>query len=153
MAGSMIELRRHMKAFPGRLLLASSGLMLGLSAAATHPVAASPKSKPAPVELKTATTAAFDQYVRLTEARNEIELKRGDQLLWIDGLPETERSAAYAELKRGEVKMQKLETLENGTPIYCPGGMIPHWVGAVFIPGVRVSDVLAVLEDYDHHAE
>ncbi len=142
-----------MKAFPGRLLLASSGLMLGLSAAATHPVAASPKSKPAPVELKTATTAAFDQYVRLTEARNEIELKRGDQLLWIDGLPETERSAAYAELKRGEVKMQKLETLEKGTPIYCPGGMIPHWVGAVFIPGVRVSDVLAVLEDYDHHAE
>ena len=49
--------------------------------------------------------------------------------------------------------MQKLETLENGATIHCPGGMIHHWVGSVFIPGVKVNDVLAVLEDYDHHAE
>lgn len=142
-----------MKGFPGRRVLASSGLLLGILVAATQPVAASPKSEPAPAQLKTSTTEAFDQYVRLTETRNGAELKRGDQLLWVDGLTLTERSASYAELKRGEVKMQKIETLDSGAAIRCPGGMIHHWVGTVFIPGARVADVLAVLEDYDRHAE
>ena len=31
--------------------------------------------------------------------------------------------------------------------------MIHHWVGAVFIPGAKLDDVLAVLQDYDQHAE
>jgi hypothetical protein len=74
-------------------------------------------------------------------------------LLWIDQLAKADRSAAYAELKRGEVKMQKLGTRENGATIECPGGMIHHWVGAVFIPGVKLRVVLGVLQDYDHHAE
>ena len=30
--------------------------------------------------------------------------------------------------------------------------MIHHWVGVVFIPEVKLDDVLAVLEDYDHHS-
>ena len=34
----------------------------------------------------------------------------------------------------------------------CPGGMIHHWVGVVFIPGAKLEDVLAVLEDYDHQS-
>ncbi len=48
--------------------------------------------------------------------------------------------------------MQKLETLENEKPIECPGGMIHHWTGVVFIPEAKVEDVLGVLEDYDRHA-
>jgi hypothetical protein len=149
----MIELGRHMTVFPGRARLGWWGILVGILAASAHLASASPKSEPALVQLKTATTEAFDRYVRLTEARNEAELKRGERLLWIDGLSDIERRAAYAELKRGEVKMQKLETLENGASIRCPNGMIHHWVGAVFIPGAKVGDVLAVLEDYDRHAD
>ncbi len=64
-----------------------------------------------------------------------------------------EQSAeAYASLKRGEVKMQKLETRDNGEAIRCPGGMIHHWIGVVFIPGAKLEDVLRVLEDYDKHS-
>jgi hypothetical protein len=106
----------------------------------------------APPKPKSETQAAFDRYIKLTEARNEAELKRGTALLWVDGLPEPNRSEAYAALKRGDVKMQKLEARENGETIRCPGGMIHHWTGVVFIAGAKLEDALAVLEDYDRHA-
>jgi hypothetical protein len=110
-------------------------------------------SSTAPQVLKPSLVEAFDRYVRVTDARNNRELQRGSALLWIDTLAEADGKAAYAELKRGEVKMHKLETLENGATIPCPGGLIHHWIGVVFIPDVKVQDVLGVLQDYDHHAE
>src|SRR5438132_2434662 len=103
-------------------------------------------------KLKTETEAAFEHYVKLTEARNERELKRGTGLLWVDGLPAEQRAEASAALKRGDVKMQKLEILDNGKPIACPGGTIHHWTGVVFILGAKLGDVLDVLEDYDQHS-
>jgi hypothetical protein len=108
--------------------------------------------EPALPKLKTETRGAFERYVKLAEARNDGELKRGTDLLWIDGLPEEQRAEAYAALKRGEVKMQKLEILDNAKPLPCPGGMIHHWTGVVFIPGAKLEDVLGVLEDYDRHS-
>jgi len=103
-------------------------------------------------KLKTETEEAFERYVKLTEARNQGELKRGAGLLWVDGLPGEQRAEAYAALKRGEVKMQKLEILDGDKPIACPGGMIHHWTGVVFIPAAKLEDVLGVLEDYDRHS-
>src|SRR5467141_3859582 len=103
-------------------------------------------------KLKTETQGAFERYVRLAEARNEGELKRGTGLLWVDGLSGEQRADAYAALKRGEVKMQKLEILDGDKPIACPGGMIHHWTGVVFIPAAKLEDVLGVLEDYDRHS-
>ena len=107
---------------------------------------------PAPAKLRAETVSAFDRYEHLTEERNEAELKRGSRLLWIDSLGEPERPEAYASLKRGEVQVHQLTTLDNGKPIVCPGGMIHHWVGVVFIPGAKLDDVLGVLEDYDHQS-
>jgi hypothetical protein len=103
--------------------------------------------------LKPETVSAFEEYVRLTDARNNDELRGGTNLLWIDGLAENERRQAYEALKRDDVKMERLETRANGEKIRCPGGMIHHWVGAVYIPGANLKDVLRVLQDYDHHAE
>ena len=107
---------------------------------------------PALPKLKTDTQEAFDRYVKRVEARNEGELKRGTDLLWVDGLPERQRAEAYAGLKSGEVKMQKLEILHNDKPMACPGGMIHHWTGAVFVPRAKLEDILSVLEDYDKHS-
>ncbi len=107
--------------------------------------------EPAPAELKPTTVEAFDKYMRLTDARNEQELKQGAPFLRVDALPEAERAAAYAALKRGEVKIERLETRENGAKIRCPDGLIHHWAGAVFIPGATLDETLALLEDYDHH--
>lgn len=106
---------------------------------------------PAP-KLKPETQEAFDRYVKLTEARNDAELSGSSNLLWIDSLPEAQRAEAYAALERGEVKMQKLETRDNGKAIPCPGGLIHHWIGVAFIPATKLQNVLDVLQDYDHHA-
>ena len=107
--------------------------------------------EPALPKLNSETQMAFDRYVKLAEARNEAELKRGTGLLWVDGLPEAERAEAYTALKRGEVRMQKLEIRDNDKPILCPGGLIHHWTGLVFIPRAKLEDVLKILEDYDRH--
>jgi len=45
--------------------------------------------------------------------------------------------------------MRRLEILDSDKSIPCPGGMIHHWTGVVFIPGAKLEDVLGVLEDYD----
>ncbi len=108
--------------------------------------------EPALPRLKTETEEAFNRYLKLVEARNEAELKRGTGLLWIDGLAEEQRAEAYAALKRGEVKLQKLEIRDSVKSIPCPGGLIHHWTGVVFIPGAKLEDALGVLEDYDKHS-
>ena len=143
--------RRQLRRFANTLLAVRFLLLfpLVLSFSSSQ---SSPANAPIPVRLHSETIAVFDRYVRLTQDRNEAELKRGSGLLWIDSLPAAQRTEAYAALKHGEVQIQQLATLENGKPMVCPGGMIHHWVGLVFIPGVRLEDVLAILEDYDHQS-
>ncbi|MGB2622144.1 MAG: hypothetical protein WA857_07420 [Candidatus Acidiferrum sp.] len=137
--------------------LADKALAVGLALACVFAtlIYAAPSAAaetPQPAKLRAETVAAFERDVRLTDERNEKELKRGTALLWIDSLPSDERAAAYAAMKRGEVEIQQLTTLDHGQPIECPGGMIHHWVGAVFIPGAKLEDVQDVLEDYDHQS-
>lgn len=129
-------------------------LVFLLVSLAWHQVSASSvhAAEPAIPKLRADTLGAFERYVRLVDTRNDNELKRGSNLLWIDGLPGEQRTEAYTALKRGEVRMQKLEILDNGKPIACPGGMIHHWTGVVFIPEAKLEDVLSVLEDYDKHS-
>ena len=129
-----------------RAIVLAAAILVSLIAGVA--VAAAPE----PTELRANTLAALDRYVKRTEARNEEELKRGTNLLWLDELPQPERAEAYAALKRGEVKMKKLVVLDGGTPVACPGGIIHHWLGVVFIPGARLDDVLEMLEDYDKHS-
>ncbi len=89
-------------------------------------------AEPALPKLRADTQGAFERYAKLVDTRNDAELRRGTDLLWIDGLPG--------------------EQHDNGKPIACPGGMIHHWTGVVFIPGAKLEDVLSVLEDYDKHS-
>jgi hypothetical protein len=107
---------------------------------------------PAMPKLQPDTLAAFERYVRFTEERNDAELKGGTGLLWIDSLGDAERQKAYASLKSGEVQVERLTTRDSGKTIDCPGGMIHHWVGLVFIPGVKLDNVLDLLEDYNHQS-
>jgi hypothetical protein len=134
-------------------MLGAGAILLGLLLTFTSPPLLAGAADPGAVALKPDTLAAFDNYVKLTEARNAAELPHGANLLWIDGLKDSERAEAYVAVRRGEVKMKKLETRENGERIRCPGGMIHHWAGVAFIPGAKLQDVLRVLQDYDHHAE
>jgi len=104
------------------------------------------------VELRPATNAAYDRYVALTDQRNNGELKTGQHLLWIDSLTEADRAKGYAELKQGQIKMNKLDTRDGGAEIAVPDGMVHHWVGLAFIPAAHVDDVLGILEDYNRQS-
>lgn len=145
------RIRRQVRRSADRLVIASFLLSLLLAAC----LGSTPSvlgADPVPEKLSPRASAAFERYVQLTDERNETELKRGSDLLWVDALPEAQRTEAYSAMKRGEVEIHQLSTLEGGKPIDCPGGMIHHWVGVVFIPGAKLGEVLSVLEDYDQQS-
>jgi hypothetical protein len=100
-------------------------------------------------DLKPPTTAAFDRYVAAAERRMDAELKRADPFLWIDTLAPARRQQLTERLRRGEVVTERLRLAEK---IDVPDGLVHHCVGTVFIPGVRVGAVVALMQDYDRHA-
>jgi len=105
-------------------------------------------------DLKPETLAAFSRYVQLTETRIDTELKRPGQFLYVDGLPEARRVQVLALLRKGEVFIEPLSTPDaSGKEIVPPGGMLHHWLGAVFIPGATLGQTLDLVEDYDHHRD
>jgi hypothetical protein len=104
-------------------------------------------------ELKPKTTEAFDKYAAATEARMAQEIRSGNSFLYVDALPASERQEAFDRLKRGEILVEHRETKAPGVGSDVPDGMVHHWVGLVFIPGVTLAQALPVLKDYDHRAE
>jgi len=108
----------------------------------------------AAAELKQKTTAAFDRYVAATEARFANELKPGGPFLYIDALNNNDRQKAYQQLKNGEILVEKLETKAPGVSADdVPDGMVHHWVGLIFIPGVTLAQTLPLVKDYDRRAD
>jgi hypothetical protein len=103
------------------------------------------------MELNPETDAAFRRYVQLSEQRLQNDLTSGP-FLSVDGLAIQQRDEAYGRLRRGEVVTQRLETLDHGASVPVPGGLIHHWIGVVFIPGVTLKQTLALLQDYDEHS-
>lgn len=102
----------------------------------------------AAADLQPHTVAAFDRYVRATEAQMV-----PDPFLRIDGLSGTERRAKLDALSRGEIYIERLSTREAGKQIDVPDGLIHHWVGTVFAPGASLGEALGLLQDYDRHSE
>lgn len=117
-------------------------------------VCASLLAPPAPAaQLKKKSVETFDRYVRLTEARIDAELLKADPFLWVDSLAEPARSTAYLRLRRGEVVIEKMKTLDNGQPIKDSDALIHHWIGTVFVPGVTLQQTMDLAQQYDRHAE
>lgn len=96
------------------------------------------------VQLQPATVQAFDGYMRLADSRFQKRLKDGP-FLWVDASPERKQQVLdgkiLAEPQGGRGDKQ------------VPDGLIHDWIGAAFIPGATLAKTLAMVEDYDHHAE
>jgi hypothetical protein len=112
--------------------------------AAVAVIAAQPQAK---------AIAAFDEYARLTEGRLDAELGHPERFLRVDAHPSARRQTELTRLRGGEVLIERLETLVNGRPLEPPDALIHHWIATVYIPGVGLERVVAVLQDYDHHAQ
>jgi hypothetical protein len=107
-------------------------------------------------DLKQKTTQAFDKYVAATEQRMAVELKPGGRFLYPEapspGHSEELRDG-FNRLKQGEILIVRQESKLNGKEVEVPDGMVHHWVGIVFIPGVNLGQVLDVAKDYDRRAD
>jgi len=98
------------------------------------------------------TLHGYHDYVSKVEARNQAGLSRG-AFLWIDDLPEPERTRAYDKLKQGGVMMKRVGKDEADGAAKVSGGMIHDWESVIFIPGTKLDQVLGVLQDYNKHAQ
>jgi hypothetical protein len=105
-------------------------------------------------ELRPNTVEAFDRYVQLTEARINGEVSQTDKFLYVDGLPSERRAEVLAALKRGEILMERLQTLDtSGRKLEAPDAIIHHWLGAVFVPGANLHETIALAQDYNRHQD
>jgi hypothetical protein len=84
--------------------------------------------------------------VALTEARIGREVSSREGFLATDFLEAEDREAVSRAFQEGEVFTAKLPVEDN-----VPGGMTHHWLGAVFVPGADVDEVVSWLQEYDDH--
>jgi hypothetical protein len=93
-------------------------------------------------ELQPRTNAAFDEYVRRAEARIDKEISTGSGFILVT-TPEARQQLRAKEL----ISEPRTDSGESKVP----HGLINDWIGATFIPGVSVDQVLAMVQDYEHH--
>jgi hypothetical protein len=96
-------------------------------------------------ELKRETLNAWDDYLRTTNLRMHRKLGTGHPFLCID-----EESGRSQRIRQGEILISP--TREAG-PQKVHDGLIHDWIGAIFIPCVKINDVFAVAHDYYRYKE
>jgi hypothetical protein len=117
--------------WPALLTPRSRAVLLGLCLAALVAHAA----------LAPETMAAYRKYIAELETRLQAQNQSQSGFLWIDSDP-ARRSAVH----NGEIATQKIKAQE------VPGGMIQHWIGGEFLPGVTLAQVEQVDQDYADYA-
>ena len=94
-------------------------------------------------ELKKETQQAWDAYIQTANSRM-VDRSNG-LFLWVDEVPERSQSVRDGKILVSPIGQQY--------PKPVPSGLIHDWIGAAFIPNVRLEDVLAAARDYGHYKE
>jgi hypothetical protein len=97
-------------------------------------------------ELGESTAKAFDTYVAAAEVRP------AKPFLWVDTRPAAERQRLFADLRDGQLVIERLRVRPGGRSLDVPDGLIHHWIGTVFIPNTTAAEAVALLQDYNRHA-
>ena len=92
--------------------------------------------------------AAFHQYVAHAEVNIQHEESAPGTFLGMQAFPAPSEAELKARLRRGEIVV----TSGGITPVEVPGGLIHHWIGIVFVPQATISQLFAVLQNYDQMA-
>ena len=92
-----------------------------------------------------ATSAAFDRYEKLIE--DDIHFREtGPNFLWLEQHPK-EKDLVWL----GQSFVIPQETLDQGKKIEVPGGVIQHWLGAIYLDNTTVERVRDALLDYANY--
>ena len=95
--------------------------------------------------LRADTVAAWDDYLRAVNTNFQNGAHPGSNFLWT-----FEDAQRASKVRSGEI-MVVSATGDN--PKKVPGGLIHHWMGAVFLPGLKLNHVFEATRDYDRYKE
>ena len=95
--------------------------------------------------LKSETSNAWNEYVDAARSHMRERVHSECQFLWTDGEPE--RSL---KVRQGRIVVAPAAA---HNPTRVPFGLIHDWIGAVFIPDVKIGDVLAFVRDYGRYRD
>ena len=95
--------------------------------------------------LKSETVDAWDDYLQTASANLQARVRRGGSFLWT-----FENAARAAEVRGGKIIVVPAPVQ---IPKKVPGGLIHHWMGAMFLPNLKLDNILEVTRDYDHYLE
>ena len=94
-------------------------------------------------ELKQEAVRTWDAYVET--ANLQMRDRTHKTFLWVDESPDR-----IQRLRNGEILISSVGQ-RNPKPV--PSGLIHDWIGAAFIPNVRLEDVLSAARSYDHYKD
>jgi hypothetical protein len=95
--------------------------------------------------LKSETVSAWNGYVQSVTSALQERARPGGSFLWT--LQESDR---MEKVHNGEIVVAPAP---GPSPRKVPGGLINHWMGAAFLAGTKLDDILEVTSDYDHYKE
>jgi hypothetical protein len=95
-------------------------------------------------ELKPETIKAWDEYIRGANARMAGRV-HGAHFLWTDESPDR-----LNRVRQGEVVVSHAG---ERAPQNVAHGLIHDWIGAAFIPNVRIDDLFSVVRDYGRYKD
>jgi hypothetical protein len=95
--------------------------------------------------LKSETKAAWDVYLQAANAAMQARLQPGAHFLWLDDEPDR------AEHVR--TKGPYIGPVSRHIPKKVSSGLIHDWLGAGYVPNVKIEDILRIVRDYDRYKE
>jgi hypothetical protein len=96
------------------------------------------------VQLNPQTLQSFNVYIQDAESAMERTSASVGTFLWCDTSPEIDR-----QVREGQIVAQ---FWTGRRPTKVPSGLIHDWIGAAFVPWGTIKETLALIQDYDHHA-
>lgn len=119
--------------------------------AAMLPLAATAQASTNSLEakLQPKTAQGFAKYVAAVEARRTKEIANNEPFLEFERYPAAQQARVMASMKRGEVYVERgrVSRDQAAAEITIDGGLINHWRGTVFVPNVKLDDLLKVLQE------
>jgi hypothetical protein len=97
------------------------------------------------LELQPSTLKAWEDYIAGADSHMQARLNGQKPFLWADEAPGQTNL-----LQRGKYLVEP--AAGNGI-VNVPSGLIHHWIGAVFIPGVTLPMARAVFSDFESYKE
>lgn len=100
-------------------------------------------------QLQQKTVQGWNRYVSAVEARRNKEIAEKQPFLEIDRKSSAEQARIRAMLERGGVFVERAAVSRDRAPseVEIDGGLVNHWRGTVFVPNVKLDQVLKVLQE------